>query len=180
VDDAIIAVQMVDASMSNSSILGTGNTPMAEFPSDAEDAMEVLRSRIKKTLKIKDSDSDDEEEADWDGGNSQASNASTGSTGSRWETSDAPVTSHHFSPHHNRYSNSGGGGGSFPPNQEGILQEEAEESYFSQGQDPHDAEVSQASGYGGGYGGVVSQDIDGNGGYSQSGRVRKKQKKNFE
>ena len=48
-DDAIIAVQMVDASMSNSSILGTGNTPMAEFPSDAEDAMEVLRSRIKKT-----------------------------------------------------------------------------------------------------------------------------------
>ena len=31
VDDAIIAVQLVDASMSNSSILGSGNTPMVRF-----------------------------------------------------------------------------------------------------------------------------------------------------
>ena len=105
VDDAVIAVQLVDASMSNSSILGTGNTPMASFPKDADLNMEDLRSRILNTLKINTESSGDggdgvsgkrneeEEEEVWDGGGSQAS---VGSNASRWaDASDIIQTTYH-------------------------------------------------------------------------------------
>ena len=186
VDDAIIAVQMVDASMSNSSILGSGNTPMAEFPSDAEEEMAHLRSRIMSALKLNQyggSRSDDSEQDDgeqWDGGgnfsNSQASNGSNGSNISRWDqAADAPMTSHHFSPHHNRYSRGDGG----PNGGNKIIrsnQEDYREEDYYDGQDPNEAELSQASGYTGSqdntWGNLVNSSID-NG-------SRKKKKKAFE
>ena len=106
VDDAIIAVQLVDASMSNSSILGTGNTPMASFPKDADLNMEDLRARIMNTLKINTesgggggggggvSGQRNEEEEEWEGGGSQAS---VGSNASRWaDASDIIQTTHHI------------------------------------------------------------------------------------
>jgi DNA replicative helicase MCM subunit Mcm2 (Cdc46/Mcm family) len=194
VDDAIIAVQLVDASMSNSSILGSGNTPMAVFPEDADVTMNTLRTKILNILQIQcDGDYDDDHEDDCDGEdysqkNRRSSQASNSSISSRW-SDGVPQTTHHIESM-NRYSEGGIERGSFSVekkrrrNKQGTTRSEDDDDYF-EGRDPLQAALSQASGYGeyvdadNHHGNSGSGDGGSRSGGSSSSRAKKRSKKNM-